>query len=209
MKHLSRTAFAACALFAIKLQASPTVINFNSDPDNSYFVGSVTSQGFVFTPGANSNMGTMSNFDGEGQTDGSIYLGSWSNDSDATLLSFQATDSSLFSLQSFDFDNAYASGGSRTNSLTITGTYQNATTTSETFSNLTNVLGFEELDLNSSFQGLTNVSVTADGETNTRALFDNFTVNGSAAAPDSGATVAMFGTALLCLAALRRKFASA
>jgi len=213
MKIPSLPALATCALFALALDARADLIDFNTLPDGQYFVGSVTSDGYIFTPGVNSALGTMSNFDGNGQTDGSVYLGSWSNEASQTLFSFNATDASLFSVQSFDFDNAYSENASRTATLTVTGTYQNGSTTSETFSNLGNVLGFTELDLNSSFADLASVSVSATavaGQSEPRALFDNFTVDAAApSVPDTGSTVTLLGGALLGLAALRRKFARA
>jgi hypothetical protein len=213
MKILSIPAFATCAILALALDARADVIDFNTLGTGSYFLSSVTSNGYIFTPGYESSMGTMTNFDGDGQTDGSVYLGSWSNYVSQTLFSFDATDSSLFSLQSFDFDNAYPGDYNRTGTLTVTGVYQNGSTTSQTFSNLGNVLGFTELDLNTSFAGLESVSVAANavpGQSDTRALFDNFTVNAApASVPESGATVSLLGGALLCLGALRRKFARA
>lgn len=185
--------------------ANATVINFNNNPDDSYFVGSVASNGFVVTPndGA-SNIGTMSNLDGSGMVNGSIYLGLWSNTSARASIVLKNATSVLFSLQSFDFDNAYQNvSGARTSSITVVGTRADRTSVSQTFSNLSNVVTFQTYLLNNSFQGLTSVSFNATGGSKVRALFDNITVN-AAAVPEPG-SLALLGLGILGLVAARKK----
>src|SRR5262245_42560468 len=123
---------AVAAALALTVGARATTIDFNANGTQDYFIGSATSQGFTFTPpGPLSNLGTSDNFDFSGQTNGTVYLTAWSNASSSTLLSFDADDNHLFSLQSFEFNNAYpqTTGQYRTSTLTVTGTYANNTTT--------------------------------------------------------------------------------
>jgi hypothetical protein len=185
--------------------ANATVINFNSNPDNNYFAGSVASNGFVVTPNdGNSNIGTMTNVDGSGMVNGSVYLGLWSNSSASASILLKNANSALFSLQSFDFDNAYQYvSGARVSSITVVGTRADLSTVSQTFSNLSNVVTFQTYLLSSAFQGLASVNFTATGTSNVRALFDNVTVN-AAAVPEPG-SVALLGLGLMGLLVARKK----
>ena len=197
--------------------ANATVIDFNSNPDGVYFIGSTTSNGFTIAnaPVADNNIGTMSNFDSQGMTDGTIYLGAWSNTYSSTGIVINATDNSLFSMQSFSFDNAYpvgynvfgATGNSRTDSLTVVGTFANGSTTSETFSGLSGVVAFETLTLNSSFQNLASVTVTANGAPYVRALYDNFTVNAAAVPEPATYSMMLLGLGLMGFMVHRKKSA--
>jgi hypothetical protein len=194
--------------------ANASVIDFNGNNPNDYFIGATTSNGFTITnsPFAGENIGTTSNFDGKGQTNGTVYLAAWSNSSMSTGIVIRATDNSLFSMQSFDFDNAYASdpGGGlcspgicRTASITVVGSFADTTTTSQTFSGLSGALTFQTLHLNTSFQNLQSVELTASGASNVRALYDNFSVNN---VPEPETYVMMLvGLGLLGFVARRRK----
>lgn len=195
--------------FGAMQAANATVIDFNSNPDGVYFIGSTTSNGFTIAnaPIADNNIGTMSNFDGQGMTDGSVYLGAWSNSSSSTGVVINATDNSLFSMQSFSFDNAYPNGSDRTDSITVVGTFADASTTSETFSGLSGVVAFETLSLNSSFQNLTSVTVTANGANYVRALYDNFTVNTAAVPEPATYSMMLMGLGLIGFMASRKKSA--
>jgi hypothetical protein len=119
MKSLKK--IAALTLVAVCTFGNASVVTFNSAPDNNYFSGPVTSDGF--TVAGTIHQGTFSDFDGRGQTNGTVYYGIWNNAGLTTSgFTLTAADNSLFSLMAFDFDNAYPGGGARTTSLTLTGT---------------------------------------------------------------------------------------
>jgi hypothetical protein len=185
--------------------ANASVVDFNTNADNAYFSSSVTSQGFNITPNTaqDYNIGTMSNFDGNGMSNGSIYLGLWSNTYAVAAFTMTSVSNALFSLQSFDLDNGYQSNTQRTSSITIVGTLANKATVSETFSNLASVVNFQTYLLNSSFQGLTSATFTVSGDSDVRALFDNLVVN-TAAVPEPG-SLALLGLGIFGLAAARKK----
>ncbi len=185
--------------------ASATVIDFNTNADNAYFIGTTTSNGYTIANSAvsDNNIGTMSNFDGQGMTDGSIYLGAWSNTFSQTGITIHNTANALFSMQSFMFDNAYPNGSSRTSTLNIIGTYADNSTTTQTITGLSGVTTFQTYMLNASFENLKSIEFVASGAANVRALYDNFTVN--AAAVPEPAPMALLAIGLLGLALSRKK----
>lgn len=193
-----RKVVATTAFLLIANGANAALIDFDLNNDQDYFVDSVTSNGFVVVPAtvADNNIGTSDDFDTNGQGNGTVYLSSWSNTDPATGLTLAVEDGSLFSLESFDFNNAYPDLSNATSSILVSGLFADNTSVSQIFSNLEAILTFETLFLNDSFQNLVSVEFTARGAQEVRALYDNINVNSDTVDVSSPAIFALFGLSI-------------
>lgn len=159
--------------------ANSAVIDFNDNPDDSYWNTPVVSDGYTFsdTTGEGS-LGTADNLDDTSVNNGTVHLMDWINGGSLSALRMEAIDGSLFSLSSFDFSSGYLNGSSIANQLVVTGfdalgnAIANALFSSADYSHL----AFTTLNLSGGFSGLAYVTFEATG-TNNRVGYDNFTVN--------------------------------
>lgn len=113
----------------------------------------------------------------------------------------------------FDFNSAYLTAAWNTGlNITVTGMLGATTlysqtvvvnTTAPTFFTF-NYLGIDKLTF-SSFGGTSDLFPQYDDEGN-HFVIDNMTINETAAVPDGGSALAMFGLGMLGLGAIRRKF---
>ena len=191
--------------------AGATVIDFNGNADGTYWVQTVTSNGFLateqnFDQYSGYPMGTNIAVDGSGTSNGTVHLDSWTNSSSDSVWTLTQVGGGAFSLNSFDFGNGYPNGNGPYNgfdsvsSLTLTGTLMGGGTVTQTYS--INQLAFQTLNVNSSFANLSSVTFDAFGLDN-RAAYDNIVVN-NAAVPEP-ATLALFGMGMAGLAMSRRR----
>lgn len=177
-------------------QAKAGIITFNSQPDFTYWLTPINSEGFKFSDiTGEGSLGTARNLDGSSVDNGTVHLMDWVNGGSLSALRMEASDNSLFSLSSFDFTSGYLNGTGKANQLTVTGydisgnVVANAAFTSTAYSNLS----FTTLNLSGSFQNLRYVTFEALGNGN-RVGYDNIVVNASAAVPEPS-SLALFGMA--------------
>lgn len=184
--------------------ANAAVIDFNDNPDNVFFVSSVTSGGFVATEQLNeygqTPLGTAIVF-ASTQTNGTVHLNSWTNYSSDSVWSLTSQSGNAFSLQAFDFGSGYANFEDAVSKLTLTGTLAAGGTVTQVF-DLTSQ-SFQTLLVNASFTGLSSVMFDAFG-LNNRAAYDNIVINAVATVPEP-ANLALFGLGLAAVAAVARR----
>ncbi len=184
--------------------ANAAVIDFNDNPDNVFWVKSVTSDGFVATE-QNSDfgsppMGTAIVFSTT-QSNGTVHLNSWTNVSSDSVWTLTSQSGSAFSLQAFDFGSGYAKAVDAVSKLTLTGTLASGGTVSQVFD--LSSQSFQTLLVNASFSGLSSVTFDAYGPNN-RAAYDNIVVNSVSTVPEP-ANLALFGLGLAAVAAVARR----
>lgn len=191
------TCIAVLATFNTKLSAD--VVDFNSNPDFTYFVTPIFSGGFTFTDLNSNSFGTAENLDNSSASNGTVHLMDWTNNGTVSLSRMERTDGASFTLSSFDFTSGYLDGTNTVSDLTVRGydsagielvsaAFTSVDYSEMNFTNLT-VSGFDDLSY-VTFEGI--------GDNN-RMGFDNFVVS-NIPEPSS---LAVFGTGLCVL--LRRR----
>ena len=211
MLKTSLIAAASLASFVAAVPATAqTVINFNGNANNTYFVPSASSNGFVATENVNESgatpMGTNVAIDGEGPSNGTVHLDSWTNDGSHSIWTLTQANGNAFSLNAFDYATFTYYLGDAATALTLTGTLLGGGTVSQTFAPLAGA--FQTFSVLPTFTGVTSVRFDAAGFHN-RSAYDNIVVNATAAVPEPASWALMILGFGVTGFALRRRSAGA
>ncbi len=195
MRTIQLAVACVAVLVASAGQVQAGMITFDSNPDFSYFVTPIYSAGFKFSDiTGEGSLGTAKNLDSTSVDNGTVHLMDWVNGGAISTARMEASDSSLFSLSSFDFTSGYLNGSRIASQLSVTGydigggIIANAIFTSSNYSNLV----FTQLNLSGSFQNLRYVTFEATGLGN-RVGYDNIVVNAPAGTVPEPSSIALFG----------------
>jgi hypothetical protein len=162
------------------------LIDFNTNPDNSYWTSPISSNGYLFTDiTGQGSLGTAKNLDGSSVNNGTVHLMDWVNSGSLSLVRMEAADSSLFDLIMFDFTSGYLNGNRIATQLSVSGfdiggnLIANSIFSSASY----NHVSFTTLNLGQDFQSLRYVTFAATGSDN-RVGYDNIVVNESVPVPE-------------------------
>lgn len=134
------------------------------------------------------------------------YFAAWNNSNlSSNLFTLKQMNLQTFSLNSFEFSNAYDNDSWQTNSIDVTGYRLDGTTQTQTFDGLRGVFGLITLQLNASFADLSYVTFESHGDANLRTLYDNIRVNEIVAAVPEPGSLALLGLGLAGLALHRKR----
>ena len=181
------------AMFLAAAGANASVIDFNTNLDNSYWQTPIVSSDFVFTDvTGQGSLGTAKNLDGQSVDNGSVHLMDWVNSGTLSSVKMEQLGGVLFDLSMFDFTSGYLNGGSIASQLSVNGfdvggnLIANSLFTVADYSHLS----FTTLNLSQSFQGLSYVVFDALGSSN-RVGYDNFVINETVPVPEPSALLVL------------------
>lgn len=207
MRTIQMAVACVAVLVASAGQVQAGFVTFNLNPDNSYFVTPILSDGFTFSDLVATDFGTAENLDSSSATNGTVHLMDWTTSGSLSAARMEATDSSLFSLSAFDFTSGYLDGSSEATLLTVTGydSVSSVVATATFTPGDWSVLAFTTLSLPGSFQNLQFVTLEATGGSFNRNGYDNFVVNSAAVPEPSSLALIGIGACFAGVGAARRR----